>query len=74
MGLVSMGKGNDCVDVQTQKFLLDVMIIAVIPLGDKTKPLILHGTIDTDKYLDNIDPLHFIEDLNEKYSVLQWIF
>jgi hypothetical protein len=50
------------------------MIFAVIGIDYKIKLLFIEGTIGADRYIRNLVYLHLIEDLDEKYRVLNWIF
>jgi hypothetical protein len=50
------------------------MVFAVIGPEYKSQFLLADGTVDTDKYIENLDELHFIKDLDERQPLLQWIF
>jgi hypothetical protein len=50
------------------------MVFAVIGVGYKSRLLLVDGTINTEKYIENLEALGFIQDLNAKHGQLQWIF
>jgi hypothetical protein len=68
------GEENPSATIHTQKFPQSLMIFAVIGIDYKSKRLPIEGTIDADRYVRNLVDLHFIEDLDEKHGVLNWIF
>jgi hypothetical protein len=68
------GEENPSATRPTRKFPPSVMIFGVIGLGSKTKLLFIEGTVDTAKYVENLARLDFMEELDEKYGVLNWIF
>jgi hypothetical protein len=50
------------------------MIFGVIGIDYKSDVLFVEESIDADKYIENVSQLGFIEDLNRKHGILQWIF
>jgi transposase len=68
------GEHNESTMHATQKFPPSVMIFAVIGLGYKSKLLFVEGTIDAEKYIQNLTNLGFIEELDQKHGCLEWIF
>jgi transposase len=68
------GEENESANVATGKFPPSLMIFAVVGIGYKSKLLLVDGSIDTDKYIENLNELNFIEDLNQLHGVLQWVF
>jgi hypothetical protein len=50
------------------------MIFAVIGIGYKSDLLFVEGTINADKYMDNITDLGFIEKLDEMHGQFGWTF
>jgi hypothetical protein len=58
----------------TGNFPPSVMIFGVIGLGYNTKLLFVEGTIDAEKYIQNLSQLVFIEELDRKRGVFEWIF
>jgi hypothetical protein len=58
----------------TGKVPPSVMIFGVIGLGYKSKLLFVEGTIDAEKYIQNLSKLGFIEELDRKRGVFEWIF
>jgi hypothetical protein len=32
------------------------------------------GSIDTDKYIENMENLNFIQDLDQKYAPFEWVY
>jgi transposase len=68
------GEENPSADAPTRKFPPSVMIFGVIGLGYKSKLLFIKGTVNAAKYIENLANLGFMEDLDEKYGALNWIF
>jgi hypothetical protein len=68
------GEDNPSASISTNKFPQGIMVFAVIVIDYKSRLLIVNESIDMDKYLDNINSLGFIDDLDEKHGVLQWIY
>jgi hypothetical protein len=60
--------------IATHKFPPSRMIFAVIGPGYKSKLLLVDDSIDSDKYIDNLAALGFIEDLDRMHGPLLWIF
>jgi hypothetical protein len=50
------------------------MVFAVIGVGYKSDLLMVEGSIDTDRYIQNLDLLGFMSALDQKYRPLCWIF
>jgi hypothetical protein len=40
----------------------------------QSKLLFIEGTVDARKYIDDLEALGFLQELNENYSALKWIF
>jgi hypothetical protein len=74
LGLDRRGEENDSAMGSTQKFRPSIMIFWVIGPDYKSKLLFGEGTIDADKYIQNLDELDFIQELDAKRGVLKWIF
>jgi hypothetical protein len=68
------GECNVSANVTSQKFPPGVMVFAVIGVGYKSKLLIVDGTIDSHKYIDNLVDLNVIPELDEKHGAFEWIF
>jgi hypothetical protein len=68
------GENNPSANVSSAKFPPSLMVFAVIGIGYKSRLLLVDGTINTEKYIKNLEALGFIQDLNAKYGQLQWIF
>jgi transposase len=68
------GEENESATHTTRKFPPAVMIFGVIGIGYKSKLLFVDGTIDTDRYIDNLAELGFIEELDQLHGTLEWIF
>jgi transposase len=68
------GEENESAMQHSIKFPKGLMIFAVIGLGFKSDLLIVEGTIDSQKYIENLQKLRFIEQLDEKYGKGNWIF
>jgi hypothetical protein len=60
--------------VSKQKFPPSMMVLAVIGPNHKSRLLFVPGTINTDKYIQNLEDAGFIKDLDARYGALQWIF
>ena len=60
--------------VCSSKFPNSIMVFAVISMNYKSKLLIVNGSIDADKYIQNIAEVGFIEDLDKMHGPLNWIF
>jgi hypothetical protein len=50
------------------------MIFVVLGIGDDSTFLFVERTIDAERYLENLSQLGFLEELDRKHGVLQWIF
>jgi hypothetical protein len=50
------------------------MVFAVIGIGFKSDLLLVDGTIDTDRYIQNLDRLGFIQALDAGHGTFGWIF
>jgi hypothetical protein len=50
------------------------MIFGVIGVDSKSKLSFIEGTVDVRKYIDNVEALEFMQELDEKYGALNWIF
>jgi hypothetical protein len=68
------GEANPSATISTQKFLLSLMIFAVIGIDYKSKLLFINGTVDAGRYIENLAKLGFTNDLDQKHEVLNWIF
>jgi hypothetical protein len=68
------GEDNPSACIRTVKYPQGVMVFAVIGIGYKSELLIVDGTINTQKYIQNCHELGFIEDLDKKHGPFQWIF
>jgi transposase len=68
------GENNPSANVATEKFAKSVMAFAVIGKGYKSKLLFVEGNINGDKYMENIEKLEFIKELNTIHGEYQWIF
>jgi transposase len=68
------GEGNDEANVASQKFPPSLMIFAVVGQGYKSKLLFVEGSINTHRYIENLEQIGFINDLDAIHGVLQWIF
>jgi transposase len=68
------GENNPSANVSSAKFPPSLMVFAVIGIGYKSRLLLVDGTINTEKYIENLEALGFIQDLNAKHGQLQWIF
>jgi hypothetical protein len=68
------GEENESAIRSTQKFPPSVMIFAVIGRDYKSKLLFVEGTIDAEKYIQNLSQLGFIEELDQRHGALEWIF
>lgn len=60
--------------ISTEKFPQSVMIFGVIGVGYKSKLLIVEGSINAQRYIQNCEEINFIEELDEKYGFLNWVF
>jgi hypothetical protein len=65
---------NDSAMQSKEKFPPSVMIFGVIGMGYKSKLFFVEGTIDANKYIENLVNLGFMEELDQKYETLGWIF
>jgi transposase len=68
------GENNPSSNVEIEKFPKALMVFAVIGQGYKSKILFVEGTINADKYMQNINNLQFIEELDQLHGPFQWIF
>jgi transposase len=68
------GEENESAFVTSQKFPPSLMIFAVIGVGYKSRLLFVKGNIDAEKYIENLEALGFIEELDQKHGCLGWIF
>jgi transposase len=68
------GEENDSAFHHKQKFPPALMIFAVIGVDYKSRLLFVHGNINADKYIENLEALGFIEELDQKHGPLEWIF
>jgi transposase len=68
------GEDNPSACFQTAKYPQGVMVFAVIGVGYKSKLLIVDGTINTQKYIENCHNLGFIHDLDQKHGCFGWTF
>jgi transposase len=68
------GQENPPASISLTKFPPSVMVFAVIGMGDKSDLLIIEGSIDSDRYVQNLEALGFIEDLDRRYGPMSWIF
>jgi transposase len=68
------GEYNPSAMRSTRKYPPSVMIFAVIGPNYKSKLLFVEGTINTDKYIQNLEDVGFIKDLDARYGALGWIF
>jgi transposase len=68
------GEGNASANVTTQKFPPSLMIFAVIGIGYKSKLLIIEGTVDAHKYIDNLVQIDVIPELDAMHGPFNWIF
>jgi hypothetical protein len=50
------------------------MIFAVIGIDYKSKRLFMKEIVDAGRYIENLANLGFIDDLDQKHGVLNWIF
>jgi hypothetical protein len=68
------GEDNGSASISSIKFPPSVMIFAVIGIGFQSNFLLVEGSINTDRSLQNCDRLGFIDVLNEKHGMFGWIF
>jgi transposase len=68
------GEENESAVRASQKFPPSVMIFGVIGPLYKSKLLFVQGTINTERYIQNLSQLGFIEELDQRHGVLEWIF
>jgi hypothetical protein len=68
------GEENEAAFHKKEKFPPSLMIFAVIGVDYKSTLLFVKGTINADKYIENLEELGFIEELDRKRGVLMWIF
>jgi hypothetical protein len=61
-------------DTPNRKISPSMMIFGVIHVGYKRKLLFIERTVDTRKYIDNLEALGFMQELDEKYGALNWTF
>jgi hypothetical protein len=50
------------------------MIFGIIGVDYKSKLLFIQGTVDARKYIDDLEALGFMQELDEKHGALSWIF
>ena len=60
--------------VQQQKFPSSVMVFAVIGVNFKSKLLIVEGSIDSDRYIQNLEELNFYDELDKIHGTFNWVF
>jgi hypothetical protein len=68
------GEDNLSANVESTKFPKGLMVFAVIGMWYKSKLLIVDGTINAEKYIENCEALNFIQELDERRGVFNWIF
>jgi transposase len=68
------GEDNPAASVASGKFPPSVMIFAVIGMGYKSDLLMVEGTIDAERYIQNLDSLGFIATLDRMHGPFGWIF
>jgi hypothetical protein len=68
------GEENEPAERATRNFPPSVMVFAVIGIDYKGKLLFIEGTVDAERYIENLSKLGFMEELDEKYGALEWIF
>jgi hypothetical protein len=68
------GEENSSATVAQTKFPPSLMVFAVIGIRYKSKSLVVEGPIDTDKYIENMENLNFIRDLDQKYTPFEWVY
>jgi transposase len=68
------GEDNPGASISSVKFPASVMIFAVIGIGFKSDLLLVDGSIDTDRYIQNLDRLGFINALDQRHGPFGWIF
>jgi hypothetical protein len=68
------GEENATAERPTRKSPPSVMVFAVIGIDYKSKLLFIEGTVNTARYIENLRELGFMEELDEKYGALEWIF
>jgi hypothetical protein len=61
------GEDNPAAPIATGKFPPAVMVFAFIGIGDKSDRVMVEESIDTDRYIQNLDRLGFISALDHKY-------
>jgi hypothetical protein len=67
--LVSSEKENPSVTIDTNKFPVSVMIFAIIGIDDKSKLRFVDGSINSEKYIQNIADIELPEDLNKSMDL-----
>jgi hypothetical protein len=67
------GEDNPAALIATGKSQPAVMVFAVIGVGYKSDLLMVEGSIDIDRYIQNLDRLGFMSALDQKYGPLGWI-
>jgi hypothetical protein len=50
------------------------MVFAVIGIGCKSDLLMVDGNISADPYIENVDQLGFIDEVDQKHGPFGWIF
>ena len=68
------GERNPTTVVSQVKFPPSIMIYAVIGVDYKSQLIIVDGSIDSQKYIQNIQSSQMIEDLDNVYGRGNWIF
>jgi hypothetical protein len=68
------GEDNESASVQTVKFPRALMFFAVIGIGYKSRLLVIPGSIDAERYMENCRNLNFIEEMDGKHGQYQWAF
>jgi hypothetical protein len=56
------------------KFLPSITAFSVIGIGFGWDLLLMEGSIETDRYIQNLGRLGFIDALDERHCILGWIF
>jgi hypothetical protein len=68
------GEDNPSASISSVKFPASIMIFAVIGIGFKSDILLVDGSIDTDRYIQNLDRLGLINALDQRHGPFGWIF
>ena len=59
---------------ESKKFPQSVMVFAIISPGYKSKLVIIDGTVDQECYIRNLIESNFIQEMDEKFGKLGWLF